>query len=493
MRILMVSPYPPFRDGIAAYALQAVSALRGQGHEVEVLSPGPSAAHHHLDLQGPRGPLALARRVRGYDKVVIQFHPDMFYPAPSTPLRHAAVSAALLVAVRAMRHSEVVVHEIDYRIGRRRGVDGFAARRLWRRVDSILLHTQGERRDFIEAFGARPERLVVTAHGAHFVRRTSMARKKARDSLGIPQDELVFLAIGFIQPHKGFDRAVMAFGSGLAEHGCSLHIVGSVRVDEPEYLAYLSGLEALVEATPGAHLHNQYVSDELFDRWLVASDVVVLPYRNIWSSGVLERALLYERRVIATAVGGLRNQVDAREGITLIDPADLEAAMWRAKNQNGRVPSASVSAWPEGGEQLRVRVQDMVVARATTSRGMPVRPGRVPAASNGHSGLPLHRLPPLGVPAPTSARPGASLLKRLVRRATAWQIDPLIAQLNALREGTIQSLERVAQAERDRVVEGDRLVDPAPVDLELLDDGGSPAGTVLAAELEAADRDHRVG
>jgi hypothetical protein len=98
MRILMVSPYPPLRDGIAAYAVQAVAALRGQGHDVEVLSPGPSAAHHDLDLQGPRGPLALARRVRGYDKVIIQFHPDMFYPVPSTPLRHASVSLALLAA-----------------------------------------------------------------------------------------------------------------------------------------------------------------------------------------------------------------------------------------------------------------------------------------------------------------------------------------------------------------------------------------------------------
>src|SRR6266545_4279631 len=166
MRILMVSPYPPLRDGIAAYAVQAVAALRSEGHEVEVLSPGPSAAHHHLDLQGPRGALALARRVRGYDKVVIQFHPDIFYPVPSPPLRHARVSLALLVAVRAARSAEVIVHEIDYRIGRRRGADGIAARRLWRRVDRVVLHTEMERRDFIEAFGVRPERTAVVTRGA---------------------------------------------------------------------------------------------------------------------------------------------------------------------------------------------------------------------------------------------------------------------------------------------------------------------------------------
>lgn len=72
-RILVVSPYPPVRDGIATYALQTVRALRRQGHDVEVLSPGPSAAHHHLDLVGPRGALALAKRIRDYDRVIVQF------------------------------------------------------------------------------------------------------------------------------------------------------------------------------------------------------------------------------------------------------------------------------------------------------------------------------------------------------------------------------------------------------------------------------------
>ena len=453
MRILMVSPYPPIRDGIAAYAVQTVAALRREGHEVEVLSPGPSAAHHHLDLHGPRGPLVLARRVRGYDKVIIQFHPDIVYPVPSTPARHAMVSLALLAAVRAARRTEVVVHEIDYAVGRRRGPDGVAARRLWRRVQSIQLHTEMERRNMIAAFGVRPGRTTVTAHGAHFVRRTRMPRDAARRSLGIPADELVFLAIGFIQPHKAFDLAVRAF-DGLGGQGCSLHVVGSVRVDEPQHLAYLAKLQALIEATPGAHLHNQYVSDEQFDRWLVASDVVVLPYRNIWSSGVLERALLYDRRVIATAVGGLSHQVAARPGVTLIDDAGLAVAMWRARGQAGPGPDA---AWPAGPERLRERAQEQVVARATRRRGLPVRTenGR-PAAATGQGSLPLRRLPPLGLPPPTSARPGVSLLKRLVRRATGWQVDPLVAQVNALREVTIQALERTAQLEREAAAGRDR-------------------------------------
>jgi glycosyltransferase involved in cell wall biosynthesis len=438
----MVSPYAPHRDGIAAYAVQLVAALRAEGHDVEVLSPTPSAAHHHLDLLGPGGVMALARRVRGYDKLIIQFHPEVFYANVSTRFQHASMSLALLAAVRAARRSEVFVHEIDYRIGRRRGLDGVAARRLWRSVDRMLVHTELERQDLIQAFGLRPERIVVTEHGAHFVRRSSMSKEGARRSLGIPEHELVFLSIGFIQRHKGFDRAVRAF-QGLGASGSSIHVVGSVRVDEPDYVAYLAELQELIESTEGAHLHNQYVSDELFDRWLIASDVVVLPYRNIWSSGVLERALLHERRVITTAVGGLSHQAGARLGVTLIDERDLAAAMWR--ELGAMAPTArGGEPWPESGEELRDRVQEEVSARARRRRSAPI-------AGQGTAGvrpsLAVQRVAPLVLTPPVSRRPGFAFIKRLVRGATAFEVDPLVHQVNALREATIRALERQEQAD----------------------------------------------
>jgi hypothetical protein len=51
-------------------------------------------------------------------------------------------------------------------------------------------------------------------------------------------------------------------------------------------------------------------------------------------------------------------------------------------------------------------------------------------------------LPPLVLPTPVSRRPGFALLKRLVRSATAFEVDPVVEQLNALRAVTIQALLR---------------------------------------------------
>lgn len=461
MHLLVVSPYPPLRDGIAAYAVQAVTALRAEGHDVEVLSPGPSAAHHHLDLAGPRGVLALARRVRAYDRVIVQFHPDIFYRLHATPLERLETSLALTAVFQAARDVEVRLHEIDYRTGRLSGPGGLAARLLWRSVDRIVVHTDSERDAFIQAFGVRPEQVVLAAHGEHFAVRTRHDKASARRSLGLPEAGHLFLAIGFIQPHKGFDRAIRAF-AGLGTEGAQLHVVGSVRVEEPAFLAHLDELRNAAEATDGVHLHTGFVSDELFDRWVVACDTVVLPYRHIWSSGVLERAALYGTPVLATAVGSLQEQASHHTGITLVaDDAQLRSAMWTIVRGEGESPDAVRDPWHVAdGAPLQATVQAEVRRRAARRRGSVYASGLVedPSASASSASAsssqrftsasfasaPVRRVHPLQLPPAEALSVGAGVVKRVVRRVTGWQMDPVVHQVNALRDATVEALERVA-------------------------------------------------
>jgi glycosyltransferase involved in cell wall biosynthesis len=444
VKILVVTPYPPLRDGIASYAVQLVARLRREGNDVTVLSPGPSAAHLHLDLRGPRGAAALAKRVRGYDRLIVQFHPDFFFHHPTTDSDRAATAMALAAAFRLAKESEIVVHEVDYRLGRQKSPGALAVRTMWRSADKVFLHTESERHDFIQAFGVSPSKVQLLEHGESFVPKTRHDKVSARRTLGIPADATVFLSIGFIQPHKGFDRAIRAF-RGLGERGARLYLVGSLRLDEGEYAAHLEELRELAAITPGVDLVVGYVSDELFDRWIVASDYVVLPYRHIWSSGVAERAAIYDRPVIVTRVGGLAEQVAYRDDVTLVSSdGELQRAMRRALG--GAEAAEEPADWPSGGDDLRERVQAEVRARAARRRGVPLRT----AALNGHASGARHRslstsvrsLPPLSPPPPVSARPGATLLKRVVQRGVGWMIEPVYWQVNALRDATVRALDQ---------------------------------------------------
>jgi hypothetical protein len=403
-RILMVAPYPPHRDGIAAYAVQEARRLLLEGHHVEVLSPGPSAAHHHLDLKGPRGGLALAKRVRGYDRLLVQFHPDLFYDVPSSAGAHAATSAALGLAFRLARSTEVRVHEVDYTLGRAPAPVGPAAGAMWKGVDRLVLHTEVERSAFLDAFRVDPTRVDVADHGGSFVRRTTLDRGAARRRLGIVEDAFVFLSIGFIQPHKGFDRAIEAFAALGAAPRARLDIVGSVRVEEPDYVTHLDRLQ--------------------------------------------ERAALFDRPVVATRVGGLADQ--APPGTVLVEDDEALVAALRAAVDPGAAGPAPAAGrpWPSGPLD-RERIQAEIRARgAAARRGVPRRdPGPVTArsvASAVEVSAPVRRLTPLVPPPPVSARPGASALKRVVRRLTAWQLDPIVAHVNALQRAVVAMTDALA-------------------------------------------------
>jgi glycosyltransferase involved in cell wall biosynthesis len=449
-RLLVVSYYAPYRDGIAAYALQEVRWLRAQGHEVEVLSPVPSAAHHHLPLGGPRSAVALARFARGYDRVVVQYHPELFLGRCRSPRARVATWLALVAFTRAAR-VELRLHEVDFSAFAGNPVERALAARMLRKAAELSVHTPAERDRLADELGVPASRITVIEHGRAFRRHTAADRDAARRELGLADDTHVFLSIGFIQAHKGFDRAVAAFGRaglGRAEY----HVVGSTRVEHPEYVAYARELQRLVEATPGAHLHHRYVSDEEFDRWILAADTVVLPYREIWSSGVIERCRLYDTPAIVSRVGGLEDQVP--EGTRLVgdDDEELVAALQEAapeavgaRSDAPETPPAS-DAWAvDAAAPDRLALQEQVRRRAAAQGG--------PAGSEvlGDATAALRAVGPVVLPPPVSARPGAARAKRLVSRLIGWQTGSLAAQVAAHQQATadaVTSLEaRVARLE----------------------------------------------
>ena len=456
MRILVVSPYPPIRDGIGAFAVQQVQTLRRAGHEVEVCSPAPSAAHHHLDLRGPKGAVALRRLMAGFDRVIIHFHPDFFYDHPATPSSRITTGLALAAALRSGPETIIRLHEVDRRWVTATDPSARATRAVFRSATRVEVHSPDDVEMMTGEFKVPRSQVELVAHGAEFVVRTTADRAAARRSLGLPADGHVFLCIGFVQPHKGFDRAAAAF-RGLGEKGASLHVVGSVRIDDPSAADHERELEALESQIPGVHLHLGYLSDEAFDRWIVASDTVVLPYRHIWSSGVVERARLLGRPVIATRVGGLVHQLAADPGATLVDDnlqlaaamrAAVAGAAWSATgdpDDAGRTATGPASTWEFDGPVDRSSVMAEIDRRSAANRGVISRAG---AAGRGGSvnqpataALPLRRLRPVPPPPATSARPGVSTVKKLIRRVIAWEVDPLREQLVRLQKASLQAAE----------------------------------------------------
>lgn len=311
MRYLMVSTYPPTHCGIGAYAEQSVAQLRAQGHVVDVVSPdGQGNVDFAWDLRGGGKLLRLFSLLRYYDRVVIQYHWAFFY---NDLFLRRGRWATLLTTLCFMllflrkRRLEIVAHEIPYVPGKQ----GWLYKWQWKLAPRIVFHTPSEVEQFEKHYGIRLQRsrIEIRTHHDVFQRFSSHGRESARRQLAIAGDKLMFLCIGFIQRHKGFHRAAGAFVEAQLPES-ELFIVGSPRILDGETLMYLSELQESVAGRSNIHLLESYVSNEAFDTWIAASDFVVFPYSEIWSSGVLARTRLLRRPAIIAAVGGLPDQAD---------------------------------------------------------------------------------------------------------------------------------------------------------------------------------------
>lgn len=486
-RILVVGPYAPYRDGIAAYVVQQVRDLRSAGNDVEVLSPRPSAAHHHLDFANPRAALALQRATRGFDRVILHFHPDYYFPQPATFRVRVTHAAALGRALRAGPPATLVLHEIDQRWGESRDAAGLAMRYFVGSFDALQVHDTAQADELADAFGADRSRISVIAHGHHFVRHVRDDRATARKKLGIEPAAHVSLCIGFVAEHKGFDRAIVAFSranerrpaddvAGLRT--AELHIVGSPSAGNPAAEQYASDLADMAAETPGVDVHPGYVSDAAFDRWLAACDLVVLPYRYIWSSGVAERAALFDRPVVATRVGGLDEQLGAVAGTRLVnDDAELTAAYVEILTAAGALPATAEAPtalpWEVGAGRADVLAE--VRRRADEQRGFAFvaatdgsdvsgrasTPVTVGSAGFGRAMGHLRRIGPLARPVPVSGRPGVTGFKRIQRRLLNWEIEPIIGWVDELRQATQEAVEASASLVAERPDDADRGVAPS--------------------------------
>lgn len=331
MRWLIVASGPERRCGIAKYAVQQADALRREGHHVEYasLDGSPERVEHVLDLRRRLIDYARLRILaRGFDRVSLHWQHDLFLGSPLNP-NEVAIKNGLLAALFASHPGiEVVAHEIQFAFLERRrlGRKVWISERLkWRSARRIVVHSDRERHLLSTLLPELEPRIETRIHHAQMQRHRDCTQGEARGELGIESDARVFLCIGFLQHSKGFDRAVQAFRSVRSKQA-RLYVVGSVRLEDPANVRHAELLRNLAAEDPRVRLVERFVDDREFDTWVIAADVLICPYREIWTSGVAARAKLHEKPLIVSRAGGLSDQ-SAQGDLVFEDEAQLEAAL----------------------------------------------------------------------------------------------------------------------------------------------------------------------
>lgn len=339
--------------------------MKRRGERVYTAAMGEgSVGSISLHLGALRSLLSLAMFVapRRIDQVSFQYVDGFieFGPGPyrrQRLVRLVQLAVFLLLKLKSRGRLTLIVHE--FLVGRHAPYWEPHRRRLMRLADRLEFHTETERAAFVEDCRQRgvnlSDRTAVVAHDRYFSPHYAGSKAQAREELGLPETDHIFLCIGFIQAHKAFDEAMRAFRTAraTATSPIKLYVVGSMRVDEPQIRRYRDTLRRLAAEIEGCEFVEAFTSDREFDQWIKAADCVILPYREIWSSGVGARARLLGVRLLSRRHDNLLAQFSAEDDVSFFETeAELAASMNRVADQAS--PEAAAMSPSSRAEPPRV-------------------------------------------------------------------------------------------------------------------------------------------
>ena len=210
----------------------------------------------------------------------------------------------------------LTVHNVN--AGRRDKTDSWLNRATlkfqYRLADHLFVHTTKMKEELVTAFDVNAAKVTIIPYGINnAVPSTALTCDQARQKLGLQAGEKVILFFGAIKRYKGLEYLVTAFQQIATQGNYRLIIAGERKKGHEEYWR---SIQQAIELGPGKERILQkieFIPDSETEIYFKAADVAVLPYTEIFQSGILFLSFAYGLPVIASKVGSFSDDID--EGV----------------------------------------------------------------------------------------------------------------------------------------------------------------------------------
>jgi glycosyltransferase involved in cell wall biosynthesis len=298
---------------------------------------------HFLNLRGGQRPdvgfVRKAIRVLTYYARLIRYaaiaEPRIFHILWNNKFQ-SFDRTVLIVYYRALGKKIVLtVHNVNagIRDSKDTALNRLTLRIQYRLADHIFVHTKRMKLELCEQFGVQGDRVTVIPFGINnSVPNTRLTPSEARQRLGVRDDERTILFFGNIAPYKGLEYLTTAFQLNLASRDNYRLIIAGWPKNCESYWTTIR--EAVREDVQSGRilLRADYIPDEETELYFKAADVLVLPYRHIYQSGVLFLGYSFGLPVLAADVGALKDEIiEGKTGFVFRpeDPVDLATTIER--------------------------------------------------------------------------------------------------------------------------------------------------------------------
>jgi len=179
---------------------------------------------------------------------------------------------------------------------------------IYKRADKILTHNSFSKEIFKNQYSDIKSEIDIIPHG-NYVPFLNVKKDKifSRNRLSIPMDKTVLLFFGMIKKEKGLEVLLHSLKDVVSKNK-DVFLVIAGRVWENNFSIYQKIIDDN-KLSDYCLIHNKFIPHEDVDHYYSSADLVVLPYKRIYQSGVLMMSLSYEKAVLVSDLSPLTEVV----------------------------------------------------------------------------------------------------------------------------------------------------------------------------------------
>ena len=331
MKIALIGPSYPFRGGIAHYTTLLFQHLSDR-HQTkffgfkrqypQFLFPGVTdkdtsnsvlsvkKINYTIDSLQPLTWIRTARAIIAYQPDLVILPWWVVFWAPQFFIMTRIINRWRRKRVLFICHN-VVEHESN-RLKQK------ITRKVLSNGSYFLVHSDQEKNRLRYFF---PNAVIGQAYMPTFaiIENGRVPEEKAKKTVRI--DKPIILFFGFVRKYKGLDLLLKAMPKILAQVDVHLLIVGEFWQDKQEYLDLISQLKLKDHVT----IVDKYIPNEEIGMYFSAANLLVMPYRSVTGSAVVQLSFSQGLPVLVSDIGALKEIVKEDKTGFLVPEGDIDA------------------------------------------------------------------------------------------------------------------------------------------------------------------------
>jgi glycosyltransferase involved in cell wall biosynthesis len=190
-------------------------------------------------------------------------------------------------------------------------------------VNEIIVHSEYIKNKLVSTFNVSSQKVNVIPHGNFdiYLPKENISKNDARKILNLKEDDDVILFFGYIKEYKGLDTLIQSFPKAAQKNSKLKLLIAGMPENLKLKERYIKLIESL-NCKESVLYEFSFIPSNSIALYFSASDLVVLPYRNIDHSGIIHLSYSFARPILATNVGDFSEIIEERITGFLVEKDD---------------------------------------------------------------------------------------------------------------------------------------------------------------------------